>query len=59
MNLNIKDGMRCSPLSAYLRPVMRDHNLTVLTEAPAVRALAACLSLKATDCDMTRTRGEG
>src|SRR5262249_34522127 len=35
MNLNIKEGRRCSPADAYLRPVMGTRNLTVLTEAPA------------------------
>jgi len=37
MNLNIKGGRRCSPANAYLRPVMGHRNLTVLTEAPAVK----------------------
>jgi choline dehydrogenase len=37
MNLNIKGGRRCSPANAYLRPVMGQRNLTVLTEAPAVK----------------------
>jgi choline dehydrogenase len=37
MNLNVKGGMRCSPVAAYLRPVMGRQNLTVLTEAPAVK----------------------
>src|SRR5262249_48166069 len=37
MNLNIKGGRRCSPADAYLRPVLGHPNLTVLTEAPAVR----------------------
>jgi choline dehydrogenase len=37
MNLNIKEGRRCSPVGAYLRPVMGHKNLTVLTEAPAVK----------------------
>jgi choline dehydrogenase len=37
MNLNVKDGTRCSPASGYLRPVMGHKNLTVLTEAPAVK----------------------
>jgi choline dehydrogenase len=37
MNLNIKGGRRCSPADAYLRPVMGHRNLTVLTEAPAVK----------------------
>ena len=37
MNLNLRDGKRCSPAGAYLRPVMSHENLTVLTEAPALR----------------------
>jgi choline dehydrogenase len=38
MNLNIKEGRRCSPVEGYLRPVMGEiNNLTVLTEAPAAR----------------------
>jgi choline dehydrogenase len=37
MNLNIKEGRRCSPVDGYLRPVMGKKNLTVLTEAPAAR----------------------
>jgi choline dehydrogenase len=37
MNLNVKGGMRCSPAGAYLRPVMGNQNLTVLTEAQAVK----------------------
>jgi choline dehydrogenase len=37
MNLNIKGGRRCSPADAYLRPVMGHRNLTVLTDAPAVK----------------------
>jgi choline dehydrogenase len=37
MNLNVKGGKRCSPAGAYLRPVMGHMNLTVLTEAPAVK----------------------
>jgi len=45
MNLNIKGGRRCSPADAYLRPVMGNRNLTVLTEAPAVK-----LTLTGTRC---------
>src|SRR5262245_20436161 len=45
MNLNIKGGRRCSPAVAYLRPVMGHRNLTVLTEAPAVK-----LTLTGTRC---------
>jgi choline dehydrogenase len=37
MNLNVRDGARCSPSRAYLRPVMGHQNLTVLTEAQAVK----------------------
>src|SRR5262245_56373159 len=37
MNLNIKEGRRCSPVHAYIRPVMGKKNLTVLTEAPAAK----------------------
>ncbi|HKA87660.1 MAG TPA: GMC family oxidoreductase N-terminal domain-containing protein, partial [Haliangiales bacterium] len=37
MNLNIKDGKRCSPAGAYLRPVLGHKNLTVLTEALATK----------------------
>jgi len=45
MNLNIKEGRRCSPADGYLRPVMGHKNLTVLTEAPAVK-----LTLTSTRC---------
>jgi choline dehydrogenase len=45
MNLNVKGGTRCSPASAYLRPVMGHKNLTVLTEAQAVK-----LTLSGTRC---------
>ncbi len=45
MNLNVRDGMRCSPSRAYLRPVMDHKNLTVLTEAQVVR-----LTLTGTRC---------
>jgi choline dehydrogenase len=44
-NLNVRDGARCSPSRAYLRPVMGNKNLTVLTEAQAVR-----LALTGTRC---------
>src|SRR5262249_32945657 len=37
MNLNIKEGRRCGPVDAYVRPVMDNMNLTVLTEAPAAK----------------------
>lgn len=49
MNLNIKDGARCGPAVAYLRPVMQHRNLTVLTEAPAVKLRfngARCIGLE-------------
>jgi choline dehydrogenase len=45
MNLNVKGGRRCSPADAYLRPVIEYPNLTVLTEAPAVK-----LTLTGTRC---------
>jgi choline dehydrogenase len=45
MNLNVKGGTRCSPSLAYLRPVLRNQNLTVLTEAQAVK-----LTLTGTRC---------
>ncbi|MDE3159140.1 MAG: GMC family oxidoreductase N-terminal domain-containing protein, partial [Acidobacteriota bacterium] len=45
MNLNVKGGTRCSPAGAYLRPVLGHQNLTVLTEAPAVK-----LTLNGTRC---------
>src|SRR5215470_16367768 len=37
MNLNVRDGIRCSPADAYLWPVMANQNLTVLTEALALK----------------------
>jgi choline dehydrogenase len=37
MNLNVRDGIRCSSADAYLWPVMANQNLTVLTEALAVK----------------------
>ena len=45
MNLNARDGTRCSPARGYLRPVMGHQNLTVLTEAQAVK-----LTLTGTRC---------
>src|SRR6266404_8014212 len=45
MNLNVRDGTRCSPSRAYLRPVMGNKNLTVLTEAQVVK-----LTLSGTRC---------
>ena len=37
MNLNIRDGIRCSPADAYLWPVMAHQNLTILTDALALK----------------------
>jgi choline dehydrogenase len=37
MNLNVRNGARSSLVDAYLRPVMDYKNLTVLTEAQAVK----------------------
>src|SRR4029077_9772188 len=37
VNENVRDGTRCSPSRAYLWPVMGNQNLTVLTEALAVK----------------------
>src|SRR5215467_11919252 len=37
MNLTVREGIRCSPADAYLWPVMANQNLTVLTEALAVK----------------------
>jgi choline dehydrogenase-like flavoprotein len=45
LNRNVRDGTRCSPLRAYLRPVMGNKSLTVLTEAQAVQ-----LRLSGTRC---------
>jgi choline dehydrogenase-like flavoprotein len=45
MNLNVRDGTRCSPSRAYLWPVMGNKNLTVLTEAQVVK-----LALSGTRC---------
>jgi choline dehydrogenase len=45
MNLNIRKGRRCSPVGAYLRPVMGHKNLTVLTEALTLK-----LTLTGTRC---------
>ena len=44
-SLNVRDGARCSPFLAYLRPVMGHRNLTVRTEAQAVK-----LTLSGTRC---------
>jgi choline dehydrogenase len=43
--MNVRDGTRCGPSRAYLRPVMGNKNLTVLTEAQAVK-----LTLTGTRC---------
>ena len=45
MNLNVRDGRRCSPADAFLRPVMGSENLTVLTGAQTVK-----LTLRGTRC---------
>src|SRR5262249_33591217 len=37
MNLNVKGGARSGPAVAYLRPVMANPNLTILTGAQAVK----------------------
>jgi choline dehydrogenase len=37
MNLNVMGGTRCSPASAYLRPVMGSEKFTILTDALAVK----------------------
>jgi len=37
MHENVSDGIRCSPSRAYLRPVMGNKNLTVLTGAETVK----------------------
>ena len=44
-NLNVRDGARCSPFLAYLRPVMGHRNLTVQIEAQAIK-----LALSGTRC---------
>ncbi len=33
MSMNIKDGKRCSPFEGYLKPVLENKNLTVITQA--------------------------
>jgi choline dehydrogenase len=45
MNLNVKGGVRSGPAGAYLQPVMGRKNLTVVTEARAVK-----LTLTRTRC---------
>jgi choline dehydrogenase len=45
LNLNVRDGARCSPWRAYLRPVIGNKNLTVMTEAQVVK-----LALSGTRC---------
>lgn len=37
LNLNVRDGQRCGPAIAFLRPVMHQERLTILTEAQAVK----------------------
>ena len=37
MNLNVRNGRRCSPADAYLRPVLGHPNLTARTEALVVK----------------------
>jgi choline dehydrogenase len=44
-SLNVKGGARCSPFLAYLRPVIGHRNLTVRTEAQAVK-----LTISGTRC---------
>src|SRR5262249_61259884 len=44
-SLNVKGGARSSPFLAYLRPVIGHRNLTVRTEAQAVK-----LTLSGTRC---------
>jgi choline dehydrogenase len=44
-NLNVRDGRRCSPADAYLRPAMSSESLTVLTGAQTVK-----LRLRGTRC---------
>jgi choline dehydrogenase len=36
-NLNVRDGRRCSPADAFLRPVMSSESLTILARAQTVR----------------------
>jgi choline dehydrogenase len=43
--LNVRDGRRCSPADAFLRPAMSRESLTVLTAAQTVR-----LRLRGTRC---------
>jgi len=45
INMNVRDGARCSTAYAYLRPVMDHKNLTVLTHAQVIR-----LTLSGTRC---------
>jgi choline dehydrogenase len=45
VNENVRDGTRCSTWSAYMRPVVGHQNLTVMTQAQAVR-----LALSGTRC---------
>jgi choline dehydrogenase len=54
MNLNIKEGKRCSPADAFLRPLMGNKSLTVLTEAPAAK-----LTFTGTRCTGVEFRLDG
>jgi choline dehydrogenase len=45
LNRNIRDGRRCSPADAFLKPAMSNESLTVLTGAQTVR-----LRLRGTRC---------
>ena len=33
MSMNIQDGKRCSPFKGYLKPVLNNENLTIITQA--------------------------
>jgi choline dehydrogenase len=44
-SLNVRDGRRCSPATAFLRPAMHSERLTVLTWAQAIK-----LRLSGTRC---------
>ena len=45
MSMNIKDGKRCSPFEGYLKPVLENENLTVVTQAKVLH-----LNLKGSKC---------
>jgi choline dehydrogenase len=53
-NLNVRDGARCGPSRAYLRPVMGNKNLTLLTGAQVVK-----LALTGTHCTGIEFRLDG